>query len=548
MPIYLGDTLQRGQSGAGAFPVAIESDLKVSSILVADLTARANIPSWKLMSKMLVYVISEDKNYRLEPDLVTWTEVVSSDPNALVYDDVFNSEGFIKSGLIQNLFINDSYVVASEAAMLLLTTITGNAVIRTDTGQVFIKLNNNDPSVLGDFADITGNTGAVTSVNGQTGSVSITIANLLAVAQNTTDFNTAVAVAPSVSTLIGAVSDLQTLYTTLSSNVSSIQITVSSLSTDVTTLQSDVSELQANLVIPDPTGHSTQYLTTPDGITLAWANAGGLLPSQAGQIGKFLTTDGTNAYWSTVDMSITIGSTPITGGSSGNILYHNSGVIGEKLVTGSGNVVLSIGSSITSATIVSLSATTTEGETLLLGGTAIASSAVLEIRSTTKGLLGPTMTSAQKNAISSPATGLIVYDTDSKTINSYNGLRWAEDGYILWVDESTASGGGTNSIPYTSLMPDDSQATFEVIANGIGTGGGEGYSCKKIYSFRKDGSAAPVPVGSVSTVIEVEDSAFTPNCTLSVSGSNFNIIYTPGIGNSVTYKFKVKVKIDIKSL
>lgn len=297
MPIYLGDTLQRGQSGAGAFPVAVEADLKVSSILVADLTARANIPSWKLMSKMLVYVISEDKNYRLEPDLVTWTEVVSSDPNALVYDDVFNSEGFIKSGLIQNLFINDSYVVASEAAMLALTTITGNAVIRTDTGQVFIKLNTNDPSVLADFADITGNTGAVTSVNGQTGSVSITIANLLAVAQNTTDFNTAVAAAPSVSTLIGAVSDLQTLYTTLSSNVSSIQITVSSLSTDVTTLQSDVTALQANLVIPDPTGHSTEYLTTPDGITLAWANAGGLLPSQAGQIGKFLTTDGTNAYW-----------------------------------------------------------------------------------------------------------------------------------------------------------------------------------------------------------------------------------------------------------
>jgi hypothetical protein len=39
------------------------------------------------------------------------------------------------------------------------------------------------------------------------------------------------------------------------------------------------------------------------------------------------------------------------------------------------------------------------------------SSAVLELRSTTRGFLPPTMTTTQKNAISSPAAGLVVYDT-----------------------------------------------------------------------------------------------------------------------------------------
>jgi hypothetical protein len=42
---------------------------------------------------------------------------------------------------------------------------------------------------------------------------------------------------------------------------------------------------------------------------------------------------------------------------------------------------------------------------------AIHASAAMEIESTNKGLLLPRMTSTQKNAISSPANGLLVFDT-----------------------------------------------------------------------------------------------------------------------------------------
>ncbi|MBK8343394.1 MAG: hypothetical protein IPL12_08850 [Bacteroidetes bacterium] len=38
-------------------------------------------------------------------------------------------------------------------------------------------------------------------------------------------------------------------------------------------------------------------------------------------------------------------------------------------------------------------------------------SAMLDITSTTKGILVPRMTTVQRNAIASPATGLLVYDT-----------------------------------------------------------------------------------------------------------------------------------------
>ncbi len=51
-------------------------------------------------------------------------------------------------------------------------------------------------------------------------------------------------------------------------------------------------------------------------------------------------------------------------------------------------------------------------------------SAILELESTSKGILIPRMTSAQMRAISSPAEGLMVFNTDSAKLGYYNGTRW----------------------------------------------------------------------------------------------------------------------------
>lgn len=45
-------------------------------------------------------------------------------------------------------------------------------------------------------------------------------------------------------------------------------------------------------------------------------------------------------------------------------------------------------------------------------GPAVETSSLLNVNSTSKGVLFPRMTTAQKNAISAPATGLVVFDTD----------------------------------------------------------------------------------------------------------------------------------------
>lgn len=51
-------------------------------------------------------------------------------------------------------------------------------------------------------------------------------------------------------------------------------------------------------------------------------------------------------------------------------------------------------------------------------------SAMLDISSTTSGLLIPRMTSAQRTAIATPATGLLVYDTSLNMFYYYNGTMW----------------------------------------------------------------------------------------------------------------------------
>jgi hypothetical protein len=52
------------------------------------------------------------------------------------------------------------------------------------------------------------------------------------------------------------------------------------------------------------------------------------------------------------------------------------------------------------------------------------SSAMLDVQSINKGMLVPRMTTAQRTIVSNPATGLLVFDTDSVCFYFYNGISW----------------------------------------------------------------------------------------------------------------------------
>lgn len=76
-----------------------------------------------------------------------------------------------------------------------------------------------------------------------------------------------------------------------------------------------------------------------------------------------------------------------------------------------------------------------------IGTTTPAASSQLEISSTTTGILIPRMTQAQRTAIATPATGLLIYQTDATTgFWYYNGTIWtnfASSGWSLIGDSGT---------------------------------------------------------------------------------------------------------------
>ena len=73
-------------------------------------------------------------------------------------------------------------------------------------------------------------------------------------------------------------------------------------------------------------------------------------------------------------------------------------------------------------------------------------SAILDLSSTTKGVLIPRMTAAQKAAISTPTTGLLIYQTDAPSdFYYYNGSSWISLREPNWTSAGTIQSVGWNA-------------------------------------------------------------------------------------------------------
>ena len=117
-------------------------------------------------------------------------------------------------------------------------------------------------------------------------------------------------------------------------------------------------------------------------------------------------------------------------------------------------------------------------------------SALLELSSTTKGILIPRMTASQRNAISSPTTGLLIFQTDASTgFYYYSGSSWVSVSEPNWTSAGTIQSVGwiaTTTAPTIGAATVNDYSYKQI--------GAKTWKCQLTYSA--GGSSAGVNIGS----------------------------------------------------
>ena len=180
-----------------------------------------------------------------------------------------------------------------------------------------------------------------------------------------------------------------------------------------------------------------------------------------------------------------------------------------------------------------------------IGNTAPDPSAMLDITSTTSGLLTPRMTTAQRVAIVTPVDGLIVYDTTLKFFFHYNSATTS------WIRISSETNGRLN---FKRIKSTDVLAT--VLAAELAAGGGLKYVLNSTTYYEINGNITfnlPIDLNNAYMVgldatqdvllktsgnlFEGSKGGTVKNVTIVVSGggSVFNLI---GSGNTENFIFR----------
>ena len=160
-------------------------------------------------------------------------------------------------------------------------------------------------------------------------------------------------------------------------------------------------------------------------------------------------------------------------------------------------------------------------------------SAKFEVSSTTQGFLPPRMTTAQRNAIASPAAGLFIYNTTTNCLNFYVGTGWNEScGTPILPAGSITSlscGEATNTGTLTSGV-----AASGVSSSVAYTGGNGGtYNGQTVTSTGVTGLTATLTAGAFAngvdslsyTITGIPTTSGTASFALSIGGQSCTLTY-----------------------
>ena len=135
-------------------------------------------------------------------------------------------------------------------------------------------------------------------------------------------------------------------------------------------------------------------------------------------------------------------------------------------------------------------------------------SAVLDVESDTKGMLIPRMTTTQRNAISNPAEGLLVYDVTESSFYFRQGTEWVR---LSSINESAGSG---NALFFVSNSSGDTifavyNDGVKVTVNETSKGNVGGFAVSGRSTGKEKGEYDILRITHDSTRIYIKDSTYT---------------------------------------
>ena len=164
------------------------------------------------------------------------------------------------------------------------------------------------------------------------------------------------------------------------------------------------------------------------------------------------------------------GTMPVSKGGTGNSSYTNGSVIfsdGTNLAQNNANLFWD-----------------NTNNKLGIGTSSPNASAILDVSSTSKGVLIPRMTAAQKNAISSPTTGLLIFQTDAPSdFYYYNGSSW-----ISLTEPNWTSAGTIQSVGWSATTTAPTIGTTTVNDYSYKQIGPKTWKCQLTYSAPSNAS------------------------------------------------------------
>ncbi|PLS80892.1 hypothetical protein CYG49_03980 [Candidatus Saccharibacteria bacterium] len=184
--LYFDAGILKWRNAANAAPSDASTTTKGIVQLAGDLGGTAAVPTVPGLS---IKANSADVYTKTEVDTALGTKITSSEKGVAGGVATLGSDSKIPSSQLPAIAMTDVFVVASETEQLALAAQEGDVAVRSDLKKTFIH-NGGTAKTLADWTELATPTDVVTSVNGQTGAVSLAKTDVgLGNVDNTSDAN-----------------------------------------------------------------------------------------------------------------------------------------------------------------------------------------------------------------------------------------------------------------------------------------------------------------------------------------------------------------------